>query len=333
MGVEGIDCSSWQEQPGKQPSQIDWNAVKAAGKEFVIVRGGDGTFRDKRTEEYANNARSVGLHVEAYQFLRFNLTPAQMAGECERTVSRAQSPRIWLDVEDTDNLGAIPAPAGREAWLHEVEQRITGAGKGLYSGPWYESGRISFASFASLMPFWGAAYPLHNSESSGANLIAMGFQMPVMGGKSCDIWQISSGAYVPGITDNTCDQNYAREGFFEEDDMALTPQESAALLALTADIPDPLQRPGVKFTRLDYIVAVLSSMDLHGHFSGARTAGPGAGIVPATATAFGRIEAKLASGGGGAIDYKALAAALAADPAFATQLKAAVSAAVAEHIT
>lgn len=62
--MKGIDVSSHQ-------GRIDWNAVKAAGIEFVVIRGGYGndiSQKDKRFDENMQGALAAGLHVGAYWF-------------------------------------------------------------------------------------------------------------------------------------------------------------------------------------------------------------------------------------------------------------------------
>ena len=65
--IKGIDVSSWQ-------GDIDWDKVKDAGVEFVIIRvGGRGTsegslYDDRRCQEYYKGAKKAGLKVGAYIF-------------------------------------------------------------------------------------------------------------------------------------------------------------------------------------------------------------------------------------------------------------------------
>lgn len=65
--VLGIDVSSYQQE-------IDWEAVKAAGVEYVFIRvGWRGTEsgnlnEDKRAQEYYKGAKAAGLRIGAYFF-------------------------------------------------------------------------------------------------------------------------------------------------------------------------------------------------------------------------------------------------------------------------
>ena len=59
--IEGIDVSYWQ-------GAINWSPI-ANVKRFVVIRGGDGRFRDPRRVEYARAASQAGLIVNTYHFL------------------------------------------------------------------------------------------------------------------------------------------------------------------------------------------------------------------------------------------------------------------------
>lgn len=62
--IYGIDVSHWQ-------SNIDFDKVKAAGKDFVIIKAGGsdaGHYKDVRFEDYYKAAVKAGLHVGAYYF-------------------------------------------------------------------------------------------------------------------------------------------------------------------------------------------------------------------------------------------------------------------------
>lgn len=61
---QGIDISHWQ-------GNVNFKKVKAAGKEFVIIKAGGsdaGYYQDKKFETYYKEATAAGLHVGAYYF-------------------------------------------------------------------------------------------------------------------------------------------------------------------------------------------------------------------------------------------------------------------------
>lgn len=66
MGFQmaGIDVSHWQ-------GKIDFNKVKAAGIQFVIIKAGGsdaGLYKDNKFDTYYNDAKRAGLYVGAYYF-------------------------------------------------------------------------------------------------------------------------------------------------------------------------------------------------------------------------------------------------------------------------
>ena len=62
MAFKGIDVSVWQ-------GNIDFNKVKSAGIDFVIIRAGYGNGnKDKWFEENYRKAKAAELHIGAYWY-------------------------------------------------------------------------------------------------------------------------------------------------------------------------------------------------------------------------------------------------------------------------
>lgn len=61
--VEGIDVSRYQ-------GDVDYDKVRAAGAEFVIVRTGDGKTEDRTAVTNLRNAKAAGLLVGTYHYFR-----------------------------------------------------------------------------------------------------------------------------------------------------------------------------------------------------------------------------------------------------------------------
>lgn len=65
MEIKGIDVSRWQ-------GVIDWNAVKADGVKFAIIKAGgsdSGFYKDRTFEQNYAGAKEVGIAVGAYYFV------------------------------------------------------------------------------------------------------------------------------------------------------------------------------------------------------------------------------------------------------------------------
>lgn len=86
--MKGIDVSSWQ-------GKINWNKVKDAGVEFVIIRvGGRGTasgelYDDEKCQEYYKGAKKAGLKVGAYVFAQ-SVTKEEAVEEAKFLLSKVK---------------------------------------------------------------------------------------------------------------------------------------------------------------------------------------------------------------------------------------------------
>lgn len=132
----GIDIS-------KHNGNIDFQKVKAAGYDFVIIRAGIGisTPKDPMFEANYAKAKAVGLNVGAFWFLR-SLTPADARQEARTFISVLNGKMfeypVYLDLENDPNYGYYPLKTGKEncsamvkAFCEEVEK--AGYFVGLYT--------------------------------------------------------------------------------------------------------------------------------------------------------------------------------------------------------
>lgn len=99
--MKGIDVS-------ENNSSIDWQAVKDAGIEFVMVRSSYGkSGQDSKFVEYVNAAHAVGLKVGAYHY-GYGLTPDDAVLEAQNCANVINSSGLLLelpvfyDMEDAD---------------------------------------------------------------------------------------------------------------------------------------------------------------------------------------------------------------------------------------
>lgn len=150
--VEGIDVSRWQET-------IDWQKVKASGKEFAFIRVSDGlNYPDARFAANWAGAKDAGLLRGAYQFFR----PAQSAEaqadmmiEAVGALGPGDLPAV-IDVEAADGQSSATIVKKIRIWIERVEA-ATGRTPIIYaaSGFWNTlSGTAEFAAF----PLWVANY-------------------------------------------------------------------------------------------------------------------------------------------------------------------------------
>lgn len=100
--MKGIDVSRWQEG-------IDFNAVRAAGYDFVILKAGgsdDGFYTDRCFESFYDQARTAGLYIGAYYFVGPEFTSAEDGrADAERFIrilgNRLFEMPVFVDIECT----------------------------------------------------------------------------------------------------------------------------------------------------------------------------------------------------------------------------------------
>lgn len=99
--IYGLDIS-------KHNGTLDFNAIKNAGNDFVIIRCGYGSAssqKDTRFEEYYKQAKAVGLHVGAYLYgYALNTSGALEEAKmcCEWLKGKQFEMPIYYDMEDAD---------------------------------------------------------------------------------------------------------------------------------------------------------------------------------------------------------------------------------------
>lgn len=157
--VYGIDVSYYQRV-------INWSAVKAAGKQFALIRVSDGTgFNDPNFAANWRGAKAAGLTVGAYQFFR----PGQDAtAQADLIVNQliaigfgaGDIPPV-IDVEARDGVSSANIVARVNTWLQRVRAR-TGRLPILYTSPGFWSGLGN--PTPSPLPYlwdahWGATCP------------------------------------------------------------------------------------------------------------------------------------------------------------------------------
>ena len=102
--MKGIDVS-------KHNGSIDFNAVKASGVEFVIIRAGYGMYdnqKDPKFEENYAKAKAAGLHVGTYWYsYAKSVKEAEIEAEvCLRVIGGKQFDfPIYFDIEDPSQRG------------------------------------------------------------------------------------------------------------------------------------------------------------------------------------------------------------------------------------
>lgn len=142
--IYGVDLS-------EHNGSIDFNALKAAGNSFVILRAGYGSSasqKDKKFEEYYAGAKAAGLPVGAYWYsyaLDTNGAKAEAQTFLQAVKGKQFEYPIWFDMEDADGYKArngMPSNATLSAICETFCEVVQNAGYyvGVYaSASWFNN--------------------------------------------------------------------------------------------------------------------------------------------------------------------------------------------------
>lgn len=255
--MTGIDISQHNEV-------TDWNAVKAAGVDFVMLRAGVRTYgggemrKDSRFREYYNGAKKAGLKVGAYFFSQAvkeeeaveeaRLT-AQIIEGCALDFPVAYDWEIIYDDEArTDDIPVDTLTDCTIAYCENIK-------KFGYQPMIYQNKRTSLLKLdlprLQEYPFWLAEY------SDGATY-------PY----DYDMWQYSARGEVPGIIGEV-DLNLSFYDYSQENAPAVTLEVPAELTAIgtmpkitttTTSAPLPGDFGQLTSTATTYTTAVMPDM-------------------------------------------------------------------------
>ncbi len=108
--AKGIDVSVWQSS--YEGGYVDFNAVKAAGYDYVILRCGYSGVKDKAFEEFYTQAKAAGLDVGVH-FLGYATTAAEAYQDALDTLSYLEGKifeyPIYYDYIQTDLSNTLDA--------------------------------------------------------------------------------------------------------------------------------------------------------------------------------------------------------------------------------
>ena len=186
--IVGIDISNWQ-------NAVDFNAVKASGREFVIIKATEGTsYVDPWWQRHVDGARAAGLVVFHYHFARPDLGNAASA-EADffaNTINLPNGEGAMLDMES--GSGSL------SGWLMTCADRIQARTQApltiIYTGNWYIAGRLTDARLAT--------YRLCDAVYNPGTQFP---SPPPPWTTGPDFWQHTDKATVPGVT-GACDEDY-----------------------------------------------------------------------------------------------------------------------------
>ncbi len=197
----GIDVSQWQ-------GTINWNQVKAAGVDFVILRGWCYT-KDPNFESYYAGAKAAGIPVGVYCYT-YGLTESAIVSEVDSLINNCLKGKqfefpIYVDMECTSyqgNSGWVNgydtnSKATNAALMDAACRRLENAGyyAGMYTYTSFIQSYLDVSTLKDKYTMWIADYRA-----------TCGYNGPY------DMWQYSSTGRVNGIAGEV-DMNYCYFNF------------------------------------------------------------------------------------------------------------------------
>ncbi len=172
-----IDISSWN-------GDIDFKKVKNYGITSVIMKIGEGTFKDNRFESYYKSAKAAGLKVGGYFFCACNTVEgaSQEAARCLKYVKgKSFDLPIYYDMEYDwqQTFGKTTLTKFAVAFMEAIIDG--GLNAGVYANYNWAVNLLDLNKIKKLGSIWHAA-PGASSPSI-----------------DCDIWQFSFEGNIPGI--------------------------------------------------------------------------------------------------------------------------------------
>ncbi|WP_458119778.1 glycoside hydrolase family 25 protein [Paenibacillus sp. Z6-24] len=255
--AQGIDVSHWQ-------GSINWNQVRADGRQFVFVKASEGTsYRDNRFITNIQGARAAGMLVGAYHFLNAQSTAAAQREaahfiECLNMVGGAQSLDLPPVMDYEDNPGKLnpsQITAIALAFLQEVE-RLGGRRPILYTGNAFAT---RFGRSLSDYDLWIARY---SNTRVPDDCTAW---------QRWDFWQYTDSGQVQGIQGGVdlneyhgtlieLQTRYANNSN-QGDEEAMTAEEKKAFAALEALVKTQADRIASLTDSRDMLKSSISNMD------------------------------------------------------------------------
>ena len=178
-----IDVSTWQ-------GSIDFNKVKSAGYNYVIIRAGYGkekSQKDNMFETNYKNAKSAGLKVGAYWF-SYAMSPSTATAEADACLSCIRGKKfelpVYYDMEYQPAMSTSNSNYTKMAVNFCNKLKSNGFKSGVYSS-------------ASVYDYLLNRKTLKNNGISIWN--AEWYTKPSI---SCDVWQYSDNGRINGISTN-----------------------------------------------------------------------------------------------------------------------------------
>lgn len=214
-GAEGTGEGelAWGLDLSRYSLNVDFNALKRAGVDFVILRVGSNTTQDIYFEEYYAAAKAAGLDVGVY-FFTFAENGADAKADAERvagwlTGKKLEYP-VFYDIEDYQDY--LPSTFSEEKIMEIAHTFMTemvelGYYPGLYTGNELLNDVFHTEKTLKLYDVWFARWPLSPPDDETILEYSKDYSM----------WQymfVEEG-FAGGAVEGACDVNYAFKDYPE----------------------------------------------------------------------------------------------------------------------
>jgi len=183
-----IDVSTWQ-------GSIDFNKVKSAGYDYVIIRAGYGKEKSQKDNMFETNykkAKSAGLKVGAYWF-SYAMSPSTATAEADACLSCIKGKKFELPVYYDMEY----QPAMSTSNSNYTKMAVNFCNKLKSNG--FKSGVYSSASVYD--------YLLNRTTLKNNGISIWNAEWYIKPSITCDVWQYSEKGQVNGIS-SSVDMNY-----------------------------------------------------------------------------------------------------------------------------
>lgn len=216
-GAEGTGEGelAWGVDLSKHSKEVDFEALKRAGVDFVILRVGYNTAKDSYFEEYYAKAKAAGLDVGVYFFtLSENATDAK--SDAARVANWLKGKKleypVFYDIENYDGASYHPSTFSEEKIMEIAHTFMTEmVERGYYPGL-YTNNNLLYNIYNSektlrLYDVWFARYPVSEPDEATIKEYSAQYSM----------WQYMGDVegFAGGAVGGFCDLNYAFKNYPE----------------------------------------------------------------------------------------------------------------------
>jgi GH25 family lysozyme M1 (1,4-beta-N-acetylmuramidase) len=159
-GIFGFDISTWQDAPGI-PGVIDFQKMRDYGGRFVIIKAGQGNWKDPDFDVSWKNAKGI-LPRATYFYYDNRYPPKEQAEKYFEIIKGDLEGMCWLDLEDRQ-VGIYSGWRGWYDFIVALKEIYPGVQIGIYSNFFYIVEMFSFATreqreYFGKYPLWLANY-------------------------------------------------------------------------------------------------------------------------------------------------------------------------------